>query len=366
MVIYTGLVVLLLAASLLLKGNEKQNKRFAIAAFLLLFIVIGLRDVNAFGSDASGAHGSYPVIYQRAGNSDWGSLSGRNGTNFNIGFEYLLKLIFGLTGGDYQALVTILSLFFIFSYTRFIYKYSPSPIQSILYFLGLLYYTFLFDSLKQATAMSVLLFAFDGVIEKKPFKFLLLALLASAFHYPAIIFLPAYWIAKMKVGRNYILLLVALLVLTYLLRDYLLNLMLEAYSDEDTDATMAGIRFLRNKVIIMIAIVVFSVAVRPPKPGDRVYTILLLFAGVSIIFQTFCGYNNIFERLADYYFHTSVVFIPFIFDNDADEEIRFLSSGSKRVNHIAVLLICSFAVWRFLSVVNNPGLYLPYRFFWQG
>ena len=118
----------------------------------------------------------------------------------------------------------------------------------------------------------------------------------------------------MRVDRNYLILLAAILLVTYFFRDRILTLMLSAYGGDDVNASMEGIRFLRNKAIIMIIIVAAAVFLRPPTEGDSVYNACLIFTGVAIVFQTFCGYNNIFERLADYYFHTSIVLLPLVFE----------------------------------------------------
>lgn len=365
MTVYTWLVILLVAAALLLNGNKKGSKKFIIVAFLLLYAVMGLRDVYAFGSDASGSTGSYPIIYRDIGNTDWKQIRGDGDNNFNIGFNYLVKLIYGLTGGDYQLFISMISFVIVFSYMRFIDKYSPSSLQSILYFLGLLYYPLLFDVLKQALAMATLLFAFDAIIEKKPVKFIIITLLASSFHFPAIAFLPAFWIGRMKLGRGYIIVLAVLLLVTYLLRDQLLNLMMEAYGEGNGMATMEGIRFLRNKVIIMIAFTVFAVLISPPAADDTVYNALLMFIGIAVVFQTFSGYNNIFERLADYYFHTSIVFIPLISEKGIKKRSHIDMLRNKEIINAITLALCAFAIWRFLSYVNNAWSFNPYRFFWQ-
>jgi hypothetical protein len=365
MTVYTWLVVLLVAAALIFKGNRRRNTIFIVIAFVLLFAVMGLRDVYAFGSDASGSNGSYPIIYRGWGNTEWGDIFHKGESNYNIGFSYLLKLIFVLTDGDYQWLITIISLFVMLSYMRFIRKYSPSPIQSILLFLGLLYYTFLFDALKQALAMSILLFAFDAIIDKKPIKFIIITLIASAFHFPALVFLPAYWIGRMKIGRGYIVILAVLLIITYYFRDWLLRLMLDTYGEGESTASMEGVRFLRNKVIIMIAFAVFAAIIRPPAIGDTLYNALLMFVGVSIIFQTFCGYNNTFERLADYYFHTSIILVPLIFERGGKFRSRLDLEKNDQILRYATLIICVIAVWRFLSFVNGSALFNPYRFFWE-
>ena len=365
MTAYTWLVVFLLVAAVLLKGNLRHNRAFIITAFILLFAIIGLRDVYAIGSDASGSRGSYPNIFNNIGVTEWGSLSGRGENNFNIGFAYLTKALYIITNGNYQLYVSLISLFVMISYMRFVERYSPAPIQSLLCFLGLLYYSFVFDALKQALAMSVLLYAFDAIIEKRPIRFITLTAIAALLHFPALVFLPAYWIGRMKIGRKYIALLAALLVLTFVFRDQLLNIMLNAYSGGESSVTLAGVRFLRNKVLLMIAITALAVIIKPPSSEDSVYNALLMFAGVAIIFQTFCGYNNTFERLADYYFHTSIILIPMIFDKDVTEGLLADTQNNRQVLDYASFLICAFAVWRFLSYMNNAGIFNSYQFFWQ-
>ena len=365
MTVYTWLVVLLLLASLIFKGNRRHCTVFIVIAFIMLFAVMGLRDVYVTGNDTSGTFGSYPNIFRRIGTSEWSALLSRGSNSYNAGFDYLTKALYDLTHGDYQAYITIISLFVMISYMRFIGKYSPSPIQSILCFLGLLYYTLLFDVLKQAIAMAILLFAFDAVVKKRPVIFIILTSVAAFVHFPAIVFMPAYWIARMKVGRKYLTLLTLLLLVTFIFRDQLLNLMLNAYRDSDTTATMAGISFLRNKVIIMIAVAVFAVLIRPPSSKDVVYNAMMMFLGIAIVFQTFCGYNNTFERLADYYFHTSIVLIPLIFEKRDELTPRYGVIKNERVLSYMMLFICAFAIWRFLSVVNNASSFMSHQFFWQ-
>lgn len=365
MTVYTWMVILLVLSALLLRGNIKGNKMFIFVAFLILFCVMGLRNVDTCGNDSSGSYGSYPVIYNNVGQKDWSELYTAGEVSYNVGSTHLQKLIYDLTDGDYQAYITLIELFVVFSYIRFIRKYSPSPIQSVLYFFGLLYFSLLFDALKQAMAMSVLLFAFDAIIDKKPLKFVLLVLLAATFHFPALIFLPAYWIGRMKVGRSYLILLAGALIITYIFRDQILSLMLDAYGGDSIEGSLEGVRFLRNKTLVMIFIVATSILLRPPTEGDTVYNTCLVFAGISIVFQTFCGYNNIFERLADYYFHTSIVMIPLVFEKCELKKHLLDLNTELMVKNVAPLVFCGFAVWRFLSYVNNSSAFMNFRFIWQ-
>ncbi len=365
MTVYTWLVVLLLLAAFFFQGNLKGNRRFIFVAFLLLFAYMGLRNADLVGSDAAGIGGSYPVIYRINGTAAWGEIVGKGGGLYNIGFAYFSKLIYLLTDGNYQSYITIISLFVVYSYMRFIRKYSPSPIQSVLYMLGLLYYTMLSDLLKQAIAMSVLLYAFDAIMEERPFKFAVIVIIAGLFHFPALVFLPAYWLSRMRVGGYYLVLLGGLLIVTYLFRDQILNLMLDAYLGDEGDASMEGIRFLRNKAIVMLVIVVAAIVLRSPTEDDKVYSTLLVFAGIAIVFQTFCGYNNIFERLADYYFHTSIVLLPLVFEKCDLKKHVLNPTDELSIKTFAPWVFCGFAIWRFLSYVNSSPAYSGFQFIWQ-
>lgn len=369
MTVFTWMTVLIILTALLTNSISNRKTSFFIIVFILLFAGMGLRDVNTGGSDSRGMEGdvwgSYPLGYEKVGKLEWSEVSGEGDEDYNIGFYYFEKLIYELTDGDYQAFISILSAFILFSYLRFIKKYSPSPIQSVLYFLGLMYYSFMFDALKQAMAMSVLLYSFDAIIEKKPLKYIFVVLVAAQFHFPALVFLPAYWIGRINIGKNYLIFLAVLLVMTYIFRDQLLDLMLSAYGEEKADVSMEGIRFLRNKALVMIVIVVVAVVLRPPVEDDYVYNASLMFAGVAIVFQTFCGYNNIFERLADYYFHTSIILIPLVFEKIKQEKYLINPGTAIKIKSVAPWLFCAFAVWRFLSTVNNSPIFMTYDFLWK-
>lgn len=359
MSVYRWLVILVLLFALLLKGNVKGNKKYIFVAFLLLFCVMGLRDVYSVGIDSTS---SYLHWFQDMENIAWEDLRAYDPETKNHGFDYLLKLLYVLTKGNYQLAIVLLSAFCMFSYARFVGKYSPSPVQSILYFFGLILYTFHFDALKQSVAMSILLFSVDAVIDRKLIRFVLLVLFASWFHFPALIFLPAYLVANMKMGRSYLIVLALMLLLTFLFRDQLLEMMTDAYSTTIHDYKM---RFLANKVIVMLIIVVAALVLRPPTPDDRVYNSFLQLIGIAVVLQTFSSYNNTFERLADYYFHLSIVFIPMVFEKCDLQKRYFQPETDDLIKTWAPILFCGFAIWRFLNHVSNSGALTPYLFWFQ-
>ena len=353
---YVGMMAAVLALAYVMRGDKPENKDYIWLSCLLMFALCGLRDVYSIGIDSAT---SYVSIFRRLGETDWADIPQGN----NMGFTYLLKLCHTLTGGDYQSFYMLYTAFFMVIFGRFVSKYSPSPVQSFCYFWGLLCYIFLFDGIKQGIAMGFITLAFDAIVEKKPLWFALLVYIAWWFHAPALIFAPAYLIAMMKPGRMYLLFLAALLAFTYTFRDRILELMLEFYDTTIYDYEM---RFLANKVIIMLGIVAAALVLRPPEEDDRVYGILLQFMGIAVVIQTFASYNNTFERLANYYFQFCVAFIPLVFQTDTRRSQLLDIKTEAMVKQLAPWAFCAFGVWRFANyITSNAWVWLPYRFFFE-
>lgn len=357
---YALLVALVIVTALLMRGYRQGNKAYVIVACLLLFAIFGLRDTLVIGVDPTS---SYLHLFERMPTYSWTDVMTLNGY-FNVGYYLLNKLVYELSG-DYQLMITMIAAFVTLCFGRLIYRYSPNPLQSILYHFGLLFFTFHFSALKQSIAMAFLMLAFDFIVERKAGRFVLLVLIAALFHAPSLIFLPAYWISKINAGRRYLLILAGTLLVTYILRTQIVNLMLTWYGSEDVVASSEGIQFLRTKTVIMIVIVVAALILRVPSPDDRVYNILMEFMGIAIVLQTFCGYNNIFERLADYYFQFSVLFIPLAFDKTEEHRSRLNRRSLYLVNTYAPYVFCAYAIYRFLVTTRNDGTLYPFKFFFQ-
>ena len=358
---YYLLIALLLVTALFMRGNQPQNKKYVFVACLLIFAVYGLRNTYWIGVDS---RYSYRRAFESISQMTLAQF--RNaGQEYNNAYYYLNWAISHL-GGDYQLFVSLEALFVTVCFGNLLYRYSPSPIQSICYHLGLLFFFFHFSALKQSYAMAFLMLAFDQIVQRKPVRYIILIFIASQFHYPSLVFLPAYWITMVRPGKSFLLLLAIALALTFIFRNQLLNLMLDAYKGGDEEATMEGITFLRTKSIIMIVIVVAAVVFRRPTAEDLVYGYLLEFMGIAIVFQTFCGYSNVFERLADYYFQFSVIFIPMVFDKRQRHRALLSWRIMDVIYTVAPFVFCGYGIYRYLVTFVGDNHYVPYRFFFQG
>lgn len=353
MSVYLGLIIYILLCAILFRGDRR---RFVIFAVLGLFCVMGFRNARMVGNDSSS---SYYLVFREV-------LPIGSGYK-NIGLGMIMQAIKMFTS-DYQIVIIVSAAWVCFAYYRLISKYSENTFISIMWFLGMLFYTFMFSALKQAWAMAFLCFAFDAVMERKIRKFVFFVALATTFHFPALIFLPAYWIYTIKNERNYLILLASLFAVTYVFRGRILLLMTSVYGGM-SEEYVSSASFLGTKVILMVLIIVYGYfKYRNAGEYDEEFILLLYFMGIAAVIQTFSFYNNIFERLADYYYVFSILFMPKIVNQRVPCEDG--DSYMIEMNGIGMLIACVitvFCIARFLLIVNSGADFLsPYYFFWQG
>ena len=186
--IYVIQIILILFFGLLFRND---SKKFLTVSFILLFIVMAFRNATKIGFDSSSSY--YGAFFNiQATKYSWP----------NPGLTFVMKVIHRFTG-DYQWVIVITAAWVCFAYYKLLIKYSENGFISVMWFMGMLFYALLFDAMKQAWAMAFLCFAFDAIIRKKPLRFFVFVGLAVLFHFPAFVFLPAYWIAKLKINRKW-------------------------------------------------------------------------------------------------------------------------------------------------------------------
>ena len=345
---YTIMMAIVVGAAYFMHGDKQFNKRYIIFSAIAMFILMGFRDAYSVGNDSAS---SYLHTYEKITYQHWSQIF--NSTGDNEGFYLLMKIVNAITDANYQIFIIVISAFIMIVIARFIYIYSCNPLQSIIYYWGLWFYIFNFNALKQALAMSIILLAFDMIQKKKVVWFLLLVLLAMTFHKTAMVFIIAYWVVKLKPGRNFLLLLAAMLAFTYIFRSQMLDFMTGIY---ETTIYDTGRGFFANKVIIMIVIVAAGLILRPPEEDDELYNNLLMFMGIAIVFQTFSTYNNTFERLGDYYFQFAIIFIPLVFQRKPLQRSYFQNEAAlNTIKQIAPVLFCGFGIWRMANQVLNDA-----------
>lgn len=110
-----------------------------------------------------------------------------------IALNYFVKFIFN----DVQYLFMISAILTWLLSFKAIYD-NKNRISISLGILILLctYYNISFNTVRQTISISIIMLSIKPLLDRRLFKFSLIILLASTFHYTAIIFFPAYWISN--------------------------------------------------------------------------------------------------------------------------------------------------------------------------
>lgn len=235
------------------------------------------------------------------------------------------------------------------------------------------FYIFGFSAVKQALAMGILTFAMDALLEKKAMKFYIFVILAGLIHAPALVLLPAYYISKFQLSERSIFAYILLAFVLFLQRGAIVNNLADVYYENTSfgnlDAGLGG-RFL---MIVVVLITGFILKGFRDVKYSKIYC-LTIIAG---ILQMFSGFDNIFTRLADYYWQWSILLIPMMFSDFSKEEEMYENQAYPMMyfNERSLKMLCGILivvlVWWYYktclgaTIAYSVDDYLNFRFMWE-
>lgn len=286
----------------------------------------------------------------------------------SIGTQIIYRL-FGQMGMGFEICLFVIAAFSAISLGYFVFRYSSSPYLSYLLYIGLGYYIFTMSALKQTIAMAFIMWAMSAIIESRKDKFLLFVILAALFHLPASIFLVAYFAAHKKTDKYYFIGLLVLTVSIMLLRDQIVSVASNLYYEDEVKYNAAG--YVGGKFIAMLAMLIISSVIHPLWDSNGIYRYLFNIMVIATMLQAFSVYDNVFTRLADYYFQFSVVFVPLVLDSKLQSDYggRLECDGQRlpRKMRVVAYLLISIAITMFYiqTLESNVSLLSEFRFFWE-
>ena len=364
--VYYYVVAAVLLFGALLPQHGKQKRIYIALMAALHTFICGWRYMYLTG-DLLKYSGQYTRIYPVNG---WFSEQVFDGGR-NFGFAWLSKLLSLISNGNFQILLIVIAVITEIAVAVIIYRYSPAPWLSYLLWDCFGFYIFGFSAIKQALAMGLLMFAFTGIMEERPRRFFLWTVLAGCIHAPALIFLPAYWIAKSKLSVRRMTAYVISAVLIFIFRNQIVTFISEFYYDE-TDFTVND--RLGGRFMMIAALIAAGVFLRgfSGKNFSKLFNLMIAAA----ILQMFSGFDNVFTRLTDYYFQFLILYLPMMFYPERDirlhrgYQIRHLAlTQQQRVAAIfCVVLLAGLYYYTTnlnITITNEIDNYLNYRFSWE-
>ncbi len=356
--------VLLFGAILPQKGP--QRKSYIILMTVLHTCLCGFRSQWLTGD----LH-KYYWHYFNCGGYGWFSdelwAQGRN-----FGFNYFNKIVYTLFGDEQQALLFIIALITHVALAIVVYRYSPAPWFSYLIWNCMAFYIFGFSAIKQALAMAFVMLSFVGIAEKRLSFYLVMMAIAGSVHMPALVFLPAYWLAGMKVKPNIIMLYVLLGIAIYVFKNQFVQFIRSFYYEDDEVMIHSG--EIGSRMIMILGFTLFGLFFRGFR--DPAVSDLFHIMAVASALQLLAGFDNIFTRMTDYYFQMSVLYLPMTFF--PREYVKKRADGMRAVfpfNRRSMLFISTvvvaFALWFYwtyninITIGSEIDNYLNYRSMWD-
>lgn len=114
-----------------------------------------------------------------------------------IGFSILCTII-KMFGGTFQTLLIISSFFIVGSCCVYIYRHSENVVLSIFTIVSFPFYYSTFDIMRFFIATSFILLGYKYIVERNFKKFLIYVFVGSLFHVSAVLFIPIYFVNKIK------------------------------------------------------------------------------------------------------------------------------------------------------------------------
>ena len=364
--IYYIVAAAVLVFGILMPQEGPRKKWYIILMALLHSFVCGFRYMYLTGDLRKYAWGYMNV------NTDAISLSSLWNNGRNPLFYALRTLFSVMSDGDFQVFLLFIAIVTEIFLAILIYRYAPRPWLSYFVWNCLAFYVFGFNAIKQALAMAVVMWAACAILERRPWKYLCIMAIAFLIHAPALCFLPAYWLTKRTVNAATIWAAIITAIVIYLLRSPIINLVSPLYYEDET-FVMGGSLGLRFYFILgLLALGILIKGFEDPS-----FQIVFHLIIVAAILQMFSVFDNVFTRLADYYFQFSVLYIPMLFYKNRSVGPETAAGHAApfalqpRLNSLAVLgttaMLMLYYYQTQLSVIitNASDNYLNFRFMWE-
>lgn len=285
-------------------------------------------------------------------------LSPESTWHMDVAFETICKILksFNL---DFQMVYFVICLIGYVLLLLCIRKYSEKYWQSYFWYFMFTYFFLLgMNLIRQFVAMMIVWYGISYIEEKKFMKYLICVLIATSFHFTAIIMLPFYFIFNKKLKLSLIALATVIAVpinfvftevLTWLFKTFKPSYLNSNYIAKsfEIDVPYVGTCL----ITILLIVLFFNKIYQEGQNGKGKYNIIFVnsvFVGVFIVL--FCSWLPIYKRFAVYFLLPGMFLIPNILQNEQRKMIRIALN-------VLQLLLCLFYLVRYIPHWDV----LPYR-----
>lgn len=339
MIPYIVMILIIIGCIFAEYGHRNDNyiRKCLVIALLPVFILIAFK-AETIGTDTW----NYLRIFNEVKDSDLdGALS--TFSNFETGY-ILLNYFLGKIWCDSQVILIVVGLFICISLYKFVMRTARLKCLALFFFVTLGFFQFAMSGIRQTIAISIVLWAYPYIRERKLVYFAIIIGLAMMFHKSAIIFAVAYFVANMKLKQKNIFLMFAGIFVLFLMSDKIL------LSTADVMDYNYGIESTGNGYIFFIIVCIITYLCLRYRSAlicqNTSNTILLNINFISLALWAVRLISRTAERV-------SLYFMPYTYV--ALEEYLSSSNPNDRKTKIAIAVFLS-SVLFFYRISGQPEL----------
>lgn len=331
----------------LLDAKNKSNiTSYYVLVSIVLVAFVGLRHVS-IGMDTL----NYYFSFLRANNIEFFKAISRLDEEW--GYLIFQKLC-GRIKMDFTVFCVISGIVSVVPVIMYIKRYSPMPALSLFLYIGFTFYTFTFSGMRQGLAMGMCCLAAICIHKKKFIYYCIFVFFAIMFHKSAMIFIPAYWMSKLKLNKFTIFIFTIVAVLSYHYRAVIFEILNEnarlSYEvDEETGGIMQLVFMILNA---SLGVLLFMKDMK----NNEIFKFSFFCMIASICIMLVIRVNPALMRLYYYYYIFIIVYLPNIIQKTSEKSWKYL---------FGVSYICLVIYFYNSFVINADIQIIPYKFFWQ-
>lgn len=341
-------------------SKPKKKKYFYYAVFLLFFIMAGMRGITVGGD----LKRYLPEYYEIIG-APFGLLTYYG--HHEIGYLIYIKILSlisptdrsFLIGTSFASLIGPIYMFF---------KYSKKASVSVLIYYAMGYYTNTYNNVRQSIALSIIFIILPFLINRDLKKYIIGVLVATSFHYSALVMLVVYPLYTQNISAKRIFIYASSVFLGvaafgYTLLTYVTEIISKFDPEEfDEEAEGGGYGLFFFYFLIFVAISAFYVMKRRIMTEDqqKMMSMLILFQIFAMTIQFTAPIFHSMVRATLYFFiPVATLAVPLVYSM-----IR-----SQMLKAAFYSLVFVFAIYYMIGVYsykpeigNNGQANIPYVF----
>ncbi len=221
-----------------------EKKKYIFWALLPAFILSAFRG-NAVGPDTGTYIENYKILL-----ADPEYFIEQ--TRMESGFVYFMYILSYFSAAP-QWIFILSSLLLYFSIGHFVYKNATEPTFILFFFITLGLFQFTLSGIRQTIAISLSLFTYELIKDKRLLLFMIMIAISMQFHKSAIFFLPAYFVANRHINRYLLLIILLFFFFIFPIENILLSTASALEYDYGIEKTGNGYIFFIISILIVIA-----------------------------------------------------------------------------------------------------------------